>query len=302
MNAEGPENNAEGPENEEPKPVPLILPDSQFPYPADAPAAKLGAMDEVILSSRAFARGVDAAWLSENGTIRVVQAKHWPARAEPPSSEFDRWIRSRLRWLNVWSSIAMVAGVGGLVAMGIHANAAWGLASVLVMIGTAGGMIWARIGPPRFNTHVGRFLADFSARGLTGVAARLAGRRRAAVGAEWRTHLAGYGGHDPATWDKVPQALGFVGSAIQYRYSDVTNTAWSLIEAVLKSRLMSNVAVWLPTLILIDIVFRRDGLLGVITNAENLAVPGGLLYALIRLGRRWRGVKPPPRKPRQAKE
>jgi hypothetical protein len=71
--------NAEEPENEEPKPVPLIPPDSPFPYPADTPAARI----QVIAHTRMLSRGVDATRLSENGTITLVQVKHRPSSGAP---------------------------------------------------------------------------------------------------------------------------------------------------------------------------------------------------------------------------
>jgi hypothetical protein len=288
--------NAEEPENEEPKPVPLIPADSPFPYPADTPAART----QVIAHTRMLSRGVDATRLSENGTITLVQVKHGPARTEPPSSERDGWVRSRLRVRMLWVGL-VIASIGGGMATGPHMNAGWGTAWIGLVTGAAAGIVREAI-RPRPNVHVGRSFSEFSARCLTAVAARLAGRRRAAVSAEWRTHLAGYSGHDPATWEKVPQALGFVGSAIQYRYSDVRNAAWSLIEAVLKSRTLSNLFVLIPTASAAYVVLRHEGTLGVVKAAESIGMIGGTLYGLIRTGRWWRNVKPPEPKARRAKE
>ncbi len=49
-------------------------------------------------------------------------------------------------------------------------------------------------------------------------------------------------------------------------------------------------------------LFRHDGIDGVIVSWESIAAISGSLYALIRLGRWWRGVKPPNPKARTARE
>src|SRR5437016_1150952 len=79
------------------------------------------------------------------------------------------------------------------------------------------------------------------------VAAVLAGRKRPTLRAEWHTHLAGESGHDPVTWQKVREALGFVASAIRCRWSDATEAAWTPVDAVLKSRTLSNLFTLMPT-------------------------------------------------------
>jgi hypothetical protein len=49
--------------------------------------------------------------------------------------------------------------------------------------------------------------------GLTALAVLLAGRKCPALRDEWKAHLAGESGHDPVTWLKARQAIGFVASA-----------------------------------------------------------------------------------------
>jgi hypothetical protein len=86
-------------------------------------------------------------------------------------------------------------------------------------------------------------LGGRAASGLTGLAVLLAGRKRAALRDEWRAHLAGESGHDPASWHKARQAAGFLLSAIRYRCSDTTDAAWAVADAVLRSRPLSNLVV-----------------------------------------------------------
>jgi len=145
-------------------------------------------------------------------------------------------------------------------------------------------------------------LSGRAASGLTGLAVLLAGRKRAALGEEWRAHLAGESGHDPASWQKARQAAGFVISAIRYRCSDIAEAARAVADAILRSRPLSNLVVIAPTAAAAYLVLRHEGTLGMVKSAESIGTIGGTLYALIRTGRWWRNVKPPAPKARQAKE
>ena len=87
-------------------------------------------------------------------------------------------------------------------------------------------------------------LARFSVRSLTDLAVLLAGGGRPELRDEWQAHLAGESGHDPVTWPKVSQALGFVASAIRFRLADAADLAWRPADAVLGSRILSNLFVW----------------------------------------------------------
>ena len=148
------------------------------------------------------------------------------------------------------------------------------------------------------KTRISWPLARFSVRGLTSLAAALAGRKRLALRAEWRAHLAGESGHDPVTWQKFKEALGFVISAIQCRCSDAAEAAWTPVDATLKSRKLSNLFVLVPAWAAAYLVLRHEGTLGVVKAAESISAIGGLLYGLVRVGRWWRNVKPPEPKAR----
>jgi hypothetical protein len=87
-------------------------------------------------------------------------------------------------------------------------------------------------------------------------------------------------------------ALGFVVAAGRYRLQDAANLAWIPVDAVLRSRPLSNLVVWVPTAAAAATLFRHDGTAGVVEGAGSIVAIGGALYALIRVGRWWRGVKP----------
>jgi len=145
-------------------------------------------------------------------------------------------------------------------------------------------------------------LATSSARRLTGMAVLLAGRRRACLGEEWRSHLSGEPGRGMSGRRQEKDALGFVVAAVRCRVQDTADLAWRPVDAILRSRTLSNLTAWLPTLAAIQLVFRRDGVYGLVTDAENLIALGGVLHGAIRAGRWWRGVKPPKRKPGNAEK
>ena len=145
-------------------------------------------------------------------------------------------------------------------------------------------------------------LRGFSASSLTDLAVLLAGRKRMALRDEWRAHLAGESGHDPDTWPKVRQALGFVASAARFRLADAADLAWRPADAVLGSRTLSNLFVWGPVTVTLVAIVRHDGRFGLVADDQDPVALGAFLYVVIKTGRWWRGVKPPEPKARRARE
>jgi hypothetical protein len=145
-------------------------------------------------------------------------------------------------------------------------------------------------------------LRSFSASSLTNLAALIAGRHRPALRAEWRGHLAGEGGHDPVTWPKVRQALGFVAAAIHLRLQDAADQAWRPIDAVLRSRFLSNLFIWGPVIATLVAIVRHDGRFGLVADDQDPVALGAFLYGVIRTGRWWRRIKLPEPKPRRTRE
>jgi hypothetical protein len=154
----------------------------------------------------------------------------------------------------------------------------------------------------RLHPRADRPLAEFSARSLTSVAALLAGREGPALRDEWRAHLGGASGHDPVTWPKVSQALGFVAAAVRVRLAAIAELAWRPADAVLGSRTLSNLFVCGPVTVMLVAIVHHDGRFGLVADVQDPAALGAFLYGVIRTGRWWRGVKPPEPKARCAKE
>ena len=148
----------------------------------------------------------------------------------------------------------------------------------------------------------GRRFAGFSVRGLTGLAAFLAGREGPALGVEWKAHLAGESGHDPVSWTKVKEAAGFVVAGVRYRCSDWADAAWRPVDAVLRSRLLSGLFVAVPTIVAAMEVLSHKGTMTVLTSFGSIFGIGTALAGAIKAGRKHRDVKPPEPKARQAKK
>jgi len=163
----------------------------------------------------------------------------------------------------------------------------------------------ARVRPHRRLNQTHRFprqAARLAISSLTDLAALLAGGRRQALREEWHAHLAGESGHDPITWREVRQALGFIAAALQFRLADAADLAWRPADAVLGSRILSNLFVGGPVIVVLFAIVHHDGRFGLVTDIQDAGELGAFLYGVIRAGRWWRAVKPPEPKARRAKE
>jgi hypothetical protein len=185
---------------------------------------------------------------------------------------------------------------GAVLALAIQAHL-WALALAI-----PGLSIQHRLISARYPAAAQGQLARLSVNSLTDLAALLAGSRRPALRAEWRAHLVGQSGHDPVTWRKLRQALGFVASAIQLRLADAADLAWRPADAVLGSRTLSNLFVWGPVIVILVAIVRHDGRFGLVADIQDPAALSAFLYGVVRAGRWWRGVKPPEPKARRARE
>jgi hypothetical protein len=117
------------------------------------------------------------------------------------------------------------------------------------------------------------------------------------VSGEWRSHLAGETGAGLPEGRQVRAAAGFVRAAVQYRLQDLADLLWRPVDGILASREFSSLVVLLSTLWTSVLFIREGGLYGLADHLEDVAVVSGLAYWLIRVGRRWRDVKPSKRKP-----
>jgi hypothetical protein len=131
----------------------------------------------------------------------------------------------------------------------------------------------------------------------------LAGHEREdAIREEWRDHLAGKTGQGFPVERQVREAAGFVRAAVRYRLQDAVSLAWRPVDAVLASRELSNLVVVLATLVIVVFFLRRGGPNDLADNLVNVAVVTSLALGAIHGGRRYRGVKPPKRKPRRSRQ
>jgi hypothetical protein len=144
--------------------------------------------------------------------------------------------------------------------------------------------------------------ARVSPQKLTGLAVFIAGRERAVVGCEWRSHLAGETGAGLSVDRQVYEAAGFVMAAVHYRLQDAADLAWRPVDAVLGSRALSSCFVLVATLGFSLWFGRKVGVYGLAASLESVAVVFFASLGAIHGGRRWRDVKLPEHKPRRAKE
>jgi hypothetical protein len=147
-----------------------------------------------------------------------------------------------------------------------------------------------------------RWYARVSPQRLTGLAVLIAGRKRAGLSSEWRSHLSGETGWGLPRDQQVREAAGFVRAAVRYRLQDAADRAWWPVDVVLASRELSNLIVMLATLVVAVISIHGAGLYGLVSNLANVAVVPAFALALIHGGRRYRQVKPPKRQPRRGRQ
>ncbi len=140
-----------------------------------------------------------------------------------------------------------------------------------------------------------------SAGSLTWLAILLAGHKRSAMADEWRAHLAGWPGAELSRRDQAHAARGFIWAAVRYRLEDAAGLAWRPADAVLRSRILSNLFVWGPVIVTLFAIVRHDGRFGLVADVQDPVALGAFLYGVIRTGRWWRGVKPPEPKARRAR-
>ena len=122
------------------------------------------------------------------------------------------------------------------------------------------------------------------------------------VDQEWRGHLLGEHARGLTQREQNRAARGFVLAAVRYRVQDAVDLAWRPVDAVLGSRLLSNLFVWGPVAVVFVVIYRHDGRYGLVADIQDPACLGAVLYGAIRTGRWWRGVKPSEPKARGAKE
>jgi hypothetical protein len=132
---------------------------------------------------------------------------------------------------------------------------------------------------------------------LTWLAGLVAGQGHVHLRDAWAADL--YGdptfGALPSARRRMQLASGFVLAALRCRLDDASDLAWRPVDALLSSWHGSNLAVLVPVTIVVGLVLPREGLYGLITNAENLGVIAAAPYAAIKGLRRYRKISTPKR-------
>ncbi|MFD0633666.1 hypothetical protein ACFQ9X_20985 [Catenulispora yoronensis] len=113
---------------------------------------------------------------------------------------------------------------------------------------------------------------------------------------DWRAVLSG-----SQCSDIVANAGGMVRAALWRRWDHAVQTCWSPVDRVLRSRILSNLLVVVPSAAAAWVLFHNGGGANLLGHAEAVAAVGGVLRELVVLGRWWRNVEPPERRAREAR-
>ena len=215
--------------------------------------------------------------------------------------------RTVARWFVLTLMLGFIAGIPWMLAQTYLAGSAWkavmyGLVTAILGMPLPIALVLDLRDEPDWRAHILASIAGVSVRGLTGLAAFLAGGEGPALLDESAAHLAGWSGHDPANWKKLKQAAGFVKTGVEYRCSDWADAAWRPVDAVLRSRVLSGLFVAIPTIVDAVEVLRHEGTMTVLTSFGSIFGVGTALAGAIKAGRKHRDVKPPEPKARQARK
>jgi hypothetical protein len=99
----------------------------------------------------------------------------------------------------------------------------------------------------------------------------IAGRKRAALGAEWCAHLSGETGEGLPQGCQLQAAAGFILAAARYRLQDAADFAWRPVDIVLGSRELSSLVVLAATLGMSAVFIRSGGFYNLCVNFQNVA-------------------------------
>jgi hypothetical protein len=94
-----------------------------------------------------------------------------------------------------------------------------------------------------------------------------------------------------------PSRRSALAGPLPRRFRHGVDLAWLPVDAVLAARDLSNLVAMAATLAVAILCVRDGGMSSLILNLPAVAVVWGAAYGLVRLGRWWRGVGPPDRKP-----
>jgi hypothetical protein len=142
--------------------------------------------------------------------------------------------------------------------------------------------------------------------GLTNLAVRLAGRKRAHLQDAWRSDLdrprdLPEGAPGVSGRRKLIYAAGLVKAAVRYRMDDAAVLWWQLADGVLASRAWSRLLLAGPCTMAAVMIINREGFYGLVINAENLLAISSASAGLVYGGRKLRKVTPKTAQQKQAR-
>jgi hypothetical protein len=133
-------------------------------------------------------------------------------------------------------------------------------------------------------------------RQVTGIALKMAGRQRAHLRDAWDSDLLDENGVPLSLSNRLRHVAGYVPAAIRYRIDDLAAVLGRALDAVLISQRRTRTIAGALFGIPVEMIFSREGLYGLVTNADSLAALFAALCASVSWLRKWRGVKPPEKK------
>lgn len=135
-------------------------------------------------------------------------------------------------------------------------------------------------------------LSDRVVIGITTAALFIAGVRRAYLREAWISDLYDESGVKLESPRRLRHAGGYIVAAIKLRaINDFGRVAGSALDKILTSPRRTDSALCILMSIPVSLIFVRQGLYGLVTNAEQLAAIAAALLALTHAARKWRGVQ-----------
>jgi len=200
------------------------------------------------------------------------------------------------------ATAAVVLGFGPVVPSG------WRLPLIVISVASAVTALLVRNVPLRDlvdSVRSGvRGGGDLLSKWVTGLAARLAGRRRASDAEVWRAHLLGGigSGRSLTPWRQLRIAFGFLVAAVRMRWRDVCRQLCRPFDwLVARDSRIAKLLV-LVGFAVVASLYRVSGWARVWDDFEQVGVLLGIVSGAAYGWRKLRGIESPPREPRRRGE
>ena len=134
---------------------------------------------------------------------------------------------------------------------------------------------------------------------MTDIALFIVGRRRRAyLRTAWRSDLINQDGQYISVRRQLRHGSGYLIAAVKYRLvNDLGEIVCRRLDLVLASRCQTRTIVTFLYTVPIGTIVYKQGLYGLVLDADQLSIFALALAGGLRWLRRWRGVKPPGRRP-----